>query len=39
MASSLIHAAVCNELNKKLKRNPKQILVGTIAPDISKLVG
>ena len=39
MASSLIHAAVCNELNKKLKRNPKQILLGTIAPDISKLVG
>ncbi len=39
MASSLIHAAVCNELNKKLKRNPKQILIGTIAPDISKLVG
>lgn len=39
MASSLIHAAVCNELNKKLKRNSKQILVGTIAPDISKLVG
>ena len=39
MASSLIHAAVCNELNKKLKRDPKQILVGTIAPDISKLVG
>ncbi len=39
MASSLIHVAVCNELNKKLKRNSKQILVGTIAPDISKLVG
>ncbi len=39
MASSLIHVAVCNELNKKLNRNPKQILIGTIAPDISKLVG
>ncbi len=39
MASSFIHAVVCNELNKKLKRNPKQILLGTIAPDISKLVG
>ena len=39
MASSLIHAAVCNELNKKLKRDPKQILVGTVAPDIAKLLG
>ena len=39
VASSLIHVAVCNELNKKLNRNTKQILVGTIAPDISKLVG
>ena len=39
MASSLIHVAVCNELNKKLRRNPEQLLIGTIAPDISKLVG
>ena len=39
MASSMIHVAVANELNKKLKRNNKLLLVGTIAPDISKLVG
>ena len=39
MASALIHAAVCNKLNKELKRDTKSILLGTIAPDISKLVG
>ena len=39
MASSLIHVAVCNELNKELKRDTCKILIGTIAPDISKLVG
>ena len=39
MASSLIHVAVCNELNKKLKRDTKKILIGTVAPDISKLIG
>lgn len=39
MASSLIHVAICNELNKKLKRDTKKILIGTVAPDISKLIG
>lgn len=39
MASSLIHVAVCNKLNKKLKRDRKKILIGTVAPDISKLIG
>lgn len=39
MASSVIHMAVCNEINKKLKRNNSKILIGTIAADISKLVG
>ncbi len=39
MASSLIHVAVASELNKKLKRDPRQFLIGTIAPDLSKLVG
>lgn len=39
MASSLIHAVVCNELNKKLKRDTNKILIGTVAPDISKLIG
>ena len=39
MASSIIHVAVANEINKKLKRNSNKILVGSVAPDISKLVG
>ena len=39
MASVIIHAAVCNELNKKLKRDTSKILIGTIAPDIAKLLG
>lgn len=39
MASSLIHIAIANEINKKLKRDSQQLLIGTIAPDISKLIG
>ena len=39
MASSMIHIAVAAELNKKLKRNYKEFIIGTIAPDISKLIG
>lgn len=39
MASSLIHIAVTNELNKKLNKNKEKLFIGTIAPDISKLVG
>ena len=39
MASSMIHIAVANEINKKLKRNSQQLLIGTIAPDISKHIG
>ena len=39
MASSMIHIAVANELNKNLKRDSQRLLVGSIAPDISKLVG
>ena len=39
MASVIIHAAICNELNKKLKRDTSKILIGTIAPDIAKLIG
>jgi len=39
MASSIIHLAVCNEVNKELKRNKRDILIGSIAPDISKIVG
>ena len=39
MASSLIHIAVANEINKKLKRNINQLLIGSVAPDISKIIG
>lgn len=39
MASTIIHMCVANELNKKLKRNNKEILLGSVAPDISKIVG
>ena len=39
MASSLIHIAVAKELNKDLKRDRSKMLIGTIAPDISKLIG
>ena len=39
MASSMIHIVVANELNKKMDKDKTQLLIGTIAPDISKLVG
>lgn len=39
MASSLIHICVAKEINKFLKRKEKDILIGTIAPDISKYLG
>jgi len=39
MASSIIHIAVANEINKVLKRDKTKILIGSIAPDISKIVG
>ena len=39
MASSMIHIAVAHELNKKLKKDEQKLLIGTIAPDISKLIG
>ena len=39
MASSIIHIAVANEINKILNRNNKKILIGSIAPDIAKLIG
>ena len=38
MASSIIHICVANEINKSLKRNSRELLIGTIAPDISKLL-
>ena len=39
MASSIIHVAVANEINKVIKRDRKKLLIGSIAPDISKQLG
>lgn len=39
MASSVIHLCVANEVNKRLKRDNRSILIGSIAPDISKQIG
>ena len=39
MASAVIHLVVANEINKQLSLNNYQLLIGSIAPDISKLVG
>lgn len=38
MASSLIHICVANEVNKVIKKDKSKLLIGSIAPDISKLV-
>lgn len=39
MAASIIHLAVANEINKTLKHDNSKILIGSIAPDISKYIG
>ena len=39
MASSMIHIAIASEANKRLKRDKSKLLIGTISPDISKLLG
>lgn len=39
MASSVIHICIANEINKTINRDNKKLLIGTIAPDISKLLG
>ena len=39
MASSMIHIVVANELNKEINKDKNKLFIGTIAPDISKLVG
>ena len=39
MASSIIHMAVAKEMNKKLKKDESKLLLGSIAPDLSKLIG
>ena len=39
MASSIIHICVANEVNKKVNKKKQDILIGSIAPDISKHIG
>jgi len=39
MASAMIHLCIANEVNKYLKWDNNMILLGSIAPDISKQVG
>ena len=39
MASSIIHMAVAYEINKTINRDIDKILIGSIAPDISKEIG
>ena len=39
MASALIHIAVASKINKKIKRKESEYLIGSIAPDIAKIVG
>lgn len=39
MASSIIHICVAKKINKFLNYDEKHLYLGTIAPDISKLIG
>lgn len=39
MASSLMHICVAKIINQRLKKDERLILLGSIAPDLSKLVG
>lgn len=39
MASAIIHLCVANEINKEFKRNNSNVLIGSIAPDIAKIIG
>ena len=39
MASFLIHMCICDEVNKVIKKDRNKILIGSIAPDIAKLIG
>lgn len=39
MASAVIHMAVATEINKILQKDTDKILIGSIAPDISKQIG
>lgn len=39
MASALIHIAVASEVNKKVNRDRSKLLIGSIAPDLAKIMG
>lgn len=39
MASAVIHIAVASEVVKNLIRNNSEVFIGTISPDIAKLIG
>lgn len=39
MASAIIHLAIAKEIGKRFDKNSKDYYLGSIAPDISKLVG
>ena len=39
MASTIIHAVVGSEINKTLKRKETDLLIGSISPDLSRIVG
>lgn len=39
MASAVIHICVAKKMNEKLKMNEKELFLGAIAPDISKIIG
>lgn len=38
MASTIIHMCIAKEMNKKLKKDETKLILGSIAPDIGKLV-
>ena len=39
MASALIHLAVAKKVNEQLKRDNRILMLGSVAPDISKQIG
>ena len=39
MASAIIHICIAKKVNEILKRNEKELFLGSIAPDISKQIG
>lgn len=38
MASAIIHIAIAKEINKELNKDEEALLIGTIAPDLAKLI-